>query len=165
MAKAYGAERRTMGKPIDQHEMIAENLDGIEEIDRVGLRALAFAPPFARRSATSWSCSAPLLPSRPGPRPNGNGAAEAPDEVARRQARSHGARCRCSSTWPPRRPWRSRLTPADPGGNGYMTRDRRPEVVARRARVPVYEGTSQIQALMATKDALGAPSSSARKNS
>ena len=42
------------------------------------------------------------------------------------------------------------------GGNGYM-REYGAEKLLRDALVlPIYEGTSQIQALMATKDTLGA---------
>ena len=40
MARAYASDRRSMGKTIDQHEIIADYLDEME-VDILGLRALA----------------------------------------------------------------------------------------------------------------------------
>src|SRR5581483_4180231 len=45
MARAYAAERRSMGKSVDRHEMIADYLDEME-IDVIGLRALAVHAAF-----------------------------------------------------------------------------------------------------------------------
>jgi alkylation response protein AidB-like acyl-CoA dehydrogenase len=139
MARAYAAERRSMGRPLDHHEMIADYLDEME-IDLIGLRALAMHGAFhdelasrmtllgnsdsgaiARHKAAARRAT-PLLKYL---------AAEKAVELARRNLQIHG-------------------------GNGYM-REFGAEKLLRDALVmPIYEGTSQIQALMAMKDTLGA---------
>jgi len=146
MAREYAAERPSMGKTIDRHEIIADYLDEMAS-DIEGLRALAMygacEEELARRKEVLGSSGAP--------------------EAARsaREARAHSERAR-------------RVTPllkylgAEKavemarrclqihGGNGYM-REYGAEKLLRDALVmPIYEGTSQIQALMAMKDALGA---------
>lgn len=146
MARAYAAERPSMGKTIDQHEMIADYLDEME-IDILGLRALTVYGGFHEEMAQKLD-----IVIRTG---------LADDELAcTRQSNSHRARSR-------------RVTPllkylgAEKavemarrclqihGGNGYMT-DYGAEKLLRDAMVlPIYEGTSQIQALMAMKDTLG----------
>src|SRR5215831_18378222 len=45
MARAYATERRSMGKTIDRHEIIADYLDEME-VDIIGLRALAMHAAF-----------------------------------------------------------------------------------------------------------------------
>jgi len=148
MARAYAAERRSMGKTIDQHEMIAEMLMNMDT-DVRALRALAvtaayheemsqklalldrfagdaseeerrrFAEELPRHRATSRRLT-PLLKYL---------AAEKAVEIARSNMQIHG-------------------------GVGY-TKDYLAEKLLRDALVlPVYEGTSQIQALMAMKDTL-----------
>jgi alkylation response protein AidB-like acyl-CoA dehydrogenase len=148
-AKEYAAGRRSMGKTIDRHEMIADYLDEMES-DVQAIRALAvhgayheelaqkiailqqFAPggevekkeleKRARRHRRQARRVTPLLKYL---------AAEKAVEMARRALQIHG-------------------------GSGY-TKDYAPERLLRDALVmPIYEGTSQIQALMAMKDALGA---------
>jgi 3-(methylthio)propanoyl-CoA dehydrogenase len=149
LARAYAAERRSMGKPIDQHEMIADYLAEME-IEIVSLRALAMDAAYHDELGQKKLLFGRHL---------------ARDEASRvaleREARAHLARVR-------------RLTPllkyqaAEKavemtrrclqihGGNGYM-REYPAEKLVRDALVmPIYEGTSQIQALMAMKDTLGA---------
>lgn len=134
-AREYAAERRSMGKTIDKHEMIADYLDEMET-DVQGLRAMAFASAFAEEmtqklellgrhgESRRWHREArrltPLLKYL---------ASEKSVEMARRAIQIHG-------------------------GNGY-TRDYPAEKLLRDAIVmPIYEGTSQIQSLMAMRDAL-----------
>src|SRR5689334_23758908 len=89
MARAYAAERRSMGKTIDRHEMIADYLDGME-IDLVGLRALAVHAAFHEEVGHKLELFGSALPVRSGPGANGKGnghgkgAAESPGEAARR---------------------------------------------------------------------------------
>src|SRR5689334_18042082 len=87
MARAYAAERRSMGKTIDRHEMIADYLDGME-IDIVGLRALAVSAAFDEEVGHKLELFGAALPARPGAATNGNGrrngAAESPVEAGRR---------------------------------------------------------------------------------
>lgn len=147
-AKAYADERWSMGKPIAKHELIADLLDEMRT-DVQALRTLAVA------SAVHEEMSQKLaLFERFG--------AVATDEERQRLARElpmHRARSR-------------RFTPllkylaAEKaveiarrnmqihGGVGY-TQEYGAEKLLRDALVlPVYEGTSQIQSLMAMKDTL-----------
>lgn len=148
MARAYAQQRPSMGKTIDRHEIIADYLDEMST-DIVGLRALAVRAAFN-------------------------------EEVAQRsRLRRDHLTTEGSEEWTTldgdfrERTWRSRLTTplikflaAEKaveisrralqihGGCGY-TQEYGAEKLLRDALVlPIYEGTTQIQALMATKDAL-----------
>jgi alkylation response protein AidB-like acyl-CoA dehydrogenase len=148
-AKAYAAERRSMGKAIDRHEMIADYFDEMET-DVLGLRALAMHGAFheevghkkelfgqatagdaadlerlageARAHRAAARRATPLLKYL---------AAEKAVEIARRCLQIHG-------------------------GNGYMREYGAEKLLRDSLVMPIYEGTSQIQALMAMKDTLGA---------
>jgi alkylation response protein AidB-like acyl-CoA dehydrogenase len=149
LAEGYAAERKSMGKTIDKHEMIADYLDEMRT-DAAGIRALAIHAALDEELAQKcWLISqygttlsdierkeleregnrrkraarraTPLLKYL---------AAEKAVEIARRALQIHG-------------------------GAGY-TKDYGAEKLLRDALVmPIYEGTSQIQALMAMKDTLG----------
>ncbi len=148
LAKDYAAQRPSMGKTIDRHEIIADYLDAMDS-DIRGLRALATKAAFneeiahrlrlrrdhltepntpawhrfdAEARSRTWDSRlvTPLVKFL---------AAEKAVEIARKAVQIHG-------------------------GCGY-TREYGAEKLLRDALVlPIYEGTSQIQALMATKDAL-----------
>jgi len=148
LANDYASQRESMGKTIDQHEIIADYLDEMAT-DIQGLRALAihgaYQEELSRKSKmnlerapdlselerkrlealeeeASWKArkTTPLVKYL---------AAEKAVEMARRCVQIHG-------------------------GVGY-TKEYEAEKLLRDATVmPIYEGTSQIQALMATKDAL-----------
>jgi len=143
MAAAYAEGRRSMGKPIARHEIIADYLDEMRT-DIQAIRALAMhagvheeagrrldllrqqgGPVDERTIAEHRAASrraTPLLKYL---------AAEKAVEMARRNLQIHG-------------------------GSGYM-KDFGAEKLLRDALVmPIYEGTSQIQSLMAMKDTLGA---------
>jgi 3-(methylthio)propanoyl-CoA dehydrogenase len=135
VAKAYASERRSMGKTIDQHELIAEMLEDME-VTLIGMRALAVESCFAEemfrkqklmgdeRSAKRWAKIArrltPLLKYL---------AAEAAVDFSRKCLQIHG-------------------------GNGYMCEYPAEKLLRDALVMPIYEGTSQIQALMAMKDTL-----------
>jgi alkylation response protein AidB-like acyl-CoA dehydrogenase len=148
MAKAYAEERRSMGKPIARHEMIADYLDEMRT-DIQGLRALAVASAYHEELSQKLALlerftglATPAERTRvrrdlPHHRARSRRftpllkylAAEKAVEIARRNMQIHG-------------------------GVGY-TKEYGAEKLLRDALVlPVYEGTSQIQALMAMKDAL-----------
>ena len=150
MAREYAAERPSMGKTIDRHEMVADYLDEME-VDIQGLRALAMYGGYHEELAQRYRMGRDFLAE--------------PDSVERERYdalfRTHSAKAR-------------RVTPLAKymgaekaveiarrnmqihGGVGY-TKEFGAEKLLRDAMVlPVYEGTSQIQALMAMKDALGA---------
>jgi len=149
MAAAYASERHSMGKAIERHELIADYLAEMA-CDTVGLRALGMEAAFQEELGIkqgifgrfSWS-----------------GKTTAEDIT--REGREHRAIAR-------------RLTPLFKylaaekavemarrclqihGGNGYMTEFGAEKLVRDALVMPIYEGTSQIQALMAMKDRLSA---------
>lgn len=146
LAKDYAAERPSMGKTIDKHEMIADLIDEME-IDIIGIRALAMEGAVQEELAHKKTLADKL------------GGPAIADKRRRGEIRAHKKRAR-------------RVTPllkylaAEKavemarrcvqihGGNGYM-REYGAEKLLRDAVVmPIYEGTSQIQSLMAMKDCL-----------
>ncbi len=150
LAKEYAEQRPSMGKTIDRHEMIADYLDEMRT-DIQGIRAIAMHGAYHEEMAQKLQIQHDLA---------------APDNDVERAAlakkiASHKRKAR-------------RVTPllkyiaAEKavemarrcvqihGGNGYM-KEYGAEKLLRDAMVmPIYEGTSQIQALMAMKDTLGA---------
>jgi alkylation response protein AidB-like acyl-CoA dehydrogenase len=148
MARDYAAERRSMGKVIGRHEMLADYLDEMRT-DVQALRALAVASAFHEEMSQKLSLlerfealgteaeRARLRAELPRHRARARRftpllkylAGEKAVEIARRNMQIHG-------------------------GVGY-TREYGAEKLLRDALVlPVYEGTSQIQSLMAMKDTL-----------
>jgi alkylation response protein AidB-like acyl-CoA dehydrogenase len=146
LAAAYARDRVSMGKPIGRHEMIADYLDEMHT-DIQGIRALAVHGAFHEEMAQKLDMM--LRFSGQGADATRLGqrlfhhraqarratpllkylAAEKAVELARRCIQIHG-------------------------GVGY-TRDYGAEKLLRDAMVmPIYEGTSQIQSLMAMKDTL-----------
>jgi hypothetical protein len=145
LARAYAAERHSMGKPLERQEIIADYLCEMAT-DIVGLRALAMHAAFheelgykkalfgrymPHENAQQMQCEArahravgrhatPLLKYL---------AAEKAVEMARRCLQIHG-------------------------GNGYMKEFGAEKLLRDALVMPIYEGTSQIQALMAMKDCL-----------
>jgi len=146
LAREYAAQRPSMGKTIDRHEMIADYLDEMAT-DIVGIRALAMTAgmheELAQKKAMRLRFDPDSLEHRVEERAIAEHrraarrltpllkylAAEKAVEMARRCVQIHG-------------------------GNGYI-REYGAEKILRDAMVlPIYEGTSQIQALMAMKDTL-----------
>ena len=147
-AKAYASERASMGKTIDRHEMIAEYLETIQtEIQ--GIRAMAVTAGFHEEMAQKMA-----LAIRYGD------LEEIERKRMERQLKSHQKKARRITPLlkyfgAEKAVEHARTTLQIHGGNGY-TREYLPEKLLRDALVmPIYEGTSQIQALMAMKDTLG----------
>jgi alkylation response protein AidB-like acyl-CoA dehydrogenase len=146
MAQAYAAERRSMGKPIERHEMIADYLSEME-CDIVALRALSMDAAFHDEVAHKLDLFGNFVPAYAGDAPKRARyhhrrarratpllkylAAEKAVEITRRCLQIHG-------------------------GNGYMKEFGAEKLVRDSLVLPIYEGTSQIQSLMAMKDTLGA---------
>lgn len=147
-AKAFAAERVSMGKTIDRHEMIADYLDEMKT-DIHGIRALAMEGAYneemaqkigillksgilSESDAAHWEAEqkrfslksrkvTPLLKYL---------ASEKAVELAQRAIQIHG-------------------------GAGYITEYGVGKLLRDAMAMPIYEGTSQIQSLMAMKDSLG----------
>ncbi len=147
-AREYAAERRSMGKPLDRHEMIADSLDEMRT-DIQGLRALAMYAAVHEELAEKEALRLRLAPP--------------PDELERkrleRRVKHHRRRLRRATPLlkylaAERAVGMARACLQIHGGNGY-TPDYPAEKLVRDSLVlPIYEGTSQIQALMATRDTL-----------
>lgn len=149
LARDYAAGRPSMGKTIDRHEMIADMLDAMRT-DLQGVRALAvmggYYEELGQRLRTSLLFA--------------EGVATA-DERADLERRMRSARKRARRLTPLAKYLASEVAVDVArrglqihGGVGY-TADYGAEKLLRDALVlPIYEGTSQIQCLMAMKDTL-----------
>jgi alkylation response protein AidB-like acyl-CoA dehydrogenase len=148
LARDYAAERPSMGKTIDRHEMIADMLEEMET-DICGIRALTYAcaehEEISRRMkilrAAQERAGAPT------------------DAEAVRVERRHS---RKSRRYTPMAKYLASEKACEMarraiqilGGVGYI-KEYGAEKLLRDALVfPIYEGTSQIQALMVMKDTL-----------
>ncbi|MEM7589330.1 MAG: acyl-CoA dehydrogenase family protein [Myxococcota bacterium] len=148
IALEHARQRVTMGKPIIQHEMIADYLAHIQT--RIhALRALAFAACFAEEKSYLLELLQHVQPTR-----------NLPEQQRRKRQFEH---------WK----WRARmLAPLTKymgselavyacrmamqilGGVGYMKEYKVQRWLRDSLILPIYEGTSQIQALMVLKDHL-----------
>lgn len=147
-AAAYTAERRSMGKTIDRHEMIADYLETMKtEIQ--GIRAMAMAAGFHEEMAHKLQLAI-----------DHGDLSDAAKARLRGQMKSHQRKSRRITPLlkyfgAEKAVEHARIALQMHGGNGYI-KEYLPEKLVRDAIVmPIYEGTSQIQALMAMKDTLG----------
>jgi alkylation response protein AidB-like acyl-CoA dehydrogenase len=156
-AKAYAAERRSMGKTIDRHEMIADYFDEMET-DILGLRALAMHAGFHEEVGRKKELF-------------GKHLQRDPEELAR-EIKAHKAAARRATPLlkylgAEKAVETARRCLQIHGGNGYMREYGAEKLLRDSLVLPIYEGTSQIQALMAMKDTLGgiikSPQAFARK--
>jgi alkylation response protein AidB-like acyl-CoA dehydrogenase len=148
LAREYAAERKAFGKTIDRHEMIADYLDEMESTT-AGLRSLGFASAFNEEMAF-----------RIGIHLRRNTAlSESEIKSLRNDEARHKA---LSRRFTPLFKYLSSEAAVEfaqrcvqiHGGVGY-TKEYGAEKLLRDAMVmPIYEGTSQIQALMVMKDTL-----------
>jgi 3-(methylthio)propanoyl-CoA dehydrogenase len=146
MARAYAAERHSMGKPIERHELIADYLSEMES-DIVGLRALAMEAAFHDEVAHKLDLFGRFVPLE--------------GEDAAQRARRHHHRARRATPLlkylaAEKAVEMTRRCLQIHGGNGYMKEFGAEKLVRDSLVLPIYEGTSQIQSLMAMKDTLGA---------
>jgi alkylation response protein AidB-like acyl-CoA dehydrogenase len=148
MACAYAAERKSMGKTIDRHEMIADYLDEMQT-DIQGIRALAVHCLTENEIAQKEQV---ILKA---------GVLRDPHEIEKHQ-RSHKRHARTARRLTPLLKYlaaekaveMARTCVQIHGGVGY-TKEFGAEKLLRDAMVmPIYEGTSQIQSLMVMKDTL-----------
>ncbi|MBX7191309.1 MAG: acyl-CoA dehydrogenase family protein [Sandaracinaceae bacterium] len=146
LAEAYARERVSMGKTIDRHEMIADYLDEMRT-DVRGLRALAAHATFHEEMGQKLD-----LRRR---------ARKAEDPELDRAIRSHRARSRRATPLlkylaAEKAVEMARRCVQIHGGVGYTTEYGAEKLLRDAMVMPIYEGTSQIQSLMAMKDTLSA---------
>lgn len=145
-AKEYAEQRPSMGKTIDRHEMIADYLDQMKtEIQ--GLRAIAVNGAWHEELSQKLDIAARADPSRA--------------EQFRSKRKRHAKAARrltplLKYVAAEKAVEMARLSVQIHGGNGYTTEFGAEKLLRDAMVMPIYEGTSQIQGLMAMKDTLGA---------
>jgi alkylation response protein AidB-like acyl-CoA dehydrogenase len=150
IATDYAAQRRSMGKTIDKHEMIADYLDEMRT-DVQALRALCVYGTYHEELSQKLSMRVR------------NDAAMSANEKATIEKRIRKHKRAARRVTPLLKYFgaekaveMARRAVQIHGGVGY-TKEYGAEKLLRDAMVmPIYEGTSQIQSLMAMKDTLGA---------
>jgi alkylation response protein AidB-like acyl-CoA dehydrogenase len=145
-AREYAHQRRTMGQTIDRHPIVAEMLMDME-LDIAGLRALAFD---AANQVEISSKLDMLLRMMPPSDPEQKKNLERKQRKYSKRARLLTPLLKYAAAEAAVRITRNNMQII--GGPGYM-REVGAEKLLRDALVlPIYEGTSQIQALMSLKD-------------
>lgn len=148
-AQRYAAGRVQMGRPIREHPMVADMLLDMETTV-AGLRALAYEATAQYDIAEGLRCEADRLP--PGdPRRT---ALERRVRAARRYLRELTPLVKWFGAEEAIRV--CRLAMQIHGGYGVVKEYQVERIMRDSLILPIYEGTSQIQALMAVKDLLKA---------
>ena len=147
-AKAYAAQRPSMGKTIDQHEIIADYLEEMET-DIQGIRALAVHAAWHEELATRQRLRLKFLVE-----PGSDEAEALEREVKRLKYKSRLVTPLLKFIAAEKAVEIARRNVQIHGGCGYMTEYDAERMLRDALVMPIYEGTTQIQALMATKDAL-----------
>ncbi len=148
MAKAYAEERRSMGKVIARHEMLADYLDEMRT-DVQAMRALGVAGAFHEEMSRKLELIGKFTESG-----TPEDTARAKRELARHTALARRYTPLLKYLATEKAVEIARRNMQIHGGVGY-TREYGAEKLLRDSLVlPVYEGTSQIQSLMAMKDTL-----------
>ena len=150
IATDYAAQRKSMGKTIDKHEMIADYLDEMRT-DVQALRALCVHGTYHEELAQKLQIRVRV------------DATLSADEKAKLEKEIRGHKRAARRVTPLLKYFgaekaveMARRAIQIHGGVGY-TKEYGAEKLLRDAMVmPIYEGTSQIQSLMAMKDTLGA---------
>ena len=148
LAADYAAERRSMGKSIDRHEMIADYLEEMRT-DVQALRAVCVHGAFHEEIASKNEIHLNFGDLTDDER------AELERDTKRRKRLARRVTPLLKYFGAEKAVEMARRCVQIHGGVGY-TKEYGAEKLLRDAMVmPIYEGTSQIQALMAMKDTLG----------
>lgn len=144
----YAQQRRSMGKSIDRHEMIFDYLDEMKT-DIQGIRALAMDAGFHEEMAQKLKLKIRFWPPED----------EAELDALKKALKRH--------TWASRKITpllkyiasekavdMARMAIQIHGGSGYIKEYPVEKLLRDAVVMPIYEGTSQIQSLMAMKDTL-----------
>jgi len=148
LAKAYASVRKSMGKTIDQHELVADMLDEMETSTQ-GLRALAIRAAALNGRATRLRLRSKVLPTEDTPE-HAAMAAELRELQMQTRMLTPLVKLVGSET----AVHLARMAVQIHGGCGYTTEYGAEKLLRDAMVLPIYEGTTQIQALMATKDNL-----------
>ena len=148
LASSYAQERVTMGKPIARHEMIADYLDEMDITIR-GLRAITFEAAFHEEVASRMKGLMKIDP----PRTDEERARRA-KEIRRHKRKARALTPLIKYIGGEASVHHARMAMQILGGIGYITETGAEKLLRDALVIPVYEGTSQIQALMALKDTI-----------
>lgn len=148
MATEYAALRRTMGKSIDQHELVAEMLMDMD-LDIRGLRALSFEALNAQELSHKYEMLLKFIPDS-----NPEKRADLEKKLKRAKRRSRELTPLIKYQGGEKAVELARKNMQIHGGSGYMAEVGAEKLLRDALVIPVYEGTSQIQSLMALKDNL-----------
>ncbi len=149
LAAAYAAERRSMGKSIDRHEMIADYLDEMRT-DIQALRAVCVHGALEEEIGQKLEIRLRFA--------EGLGELEKKRlerEMKRRKAAARRVTPLLKYFGAEKAVEHARRCVQIHGGVGYTTEYGAEKLLRDALVFPIYEGTSQIQALMAMKDTLG----------
>jgi len=149
LARNYAAERTSMGKTIDRHEMIADYLEEMDT-DVRAIRALAVYAAFEEEISQRKSRALQI-----GVEPGSLESKRLERELAEHQRKSRRATPLLKYIASEKAVEISRRAIQIHGGAGYMVEYGAEKLLRDAMVMPIYEGTSQIQALMAMKDTLG----------
>lgn len=148
LAAGYAAERRSMGKTIDRHELIADYLDEMRT-DIQALRAMCMYGAYHEEVGTKLE-----LRLRYASHPNDTERKRIEREMKEHRMKARRVTPLLKYFGAEKAVEMARRCVQIHGGVGY-TKEYGAEKLLRDAMVmPIYEGTSQIQALMAMKDTL-----------
>jgi 3-(methylthio)propanoyl-CoA dehydrogenase len=148
LAKSYAAERPSMGKTIDRHEMIADYLEQMQT-DIQGLRALAVYGAMNEELAQKWQ-----LFSEHTTQSSSLDAKRLLRKIETCKANARRVTPLLKYLSAEKAVEMARMCIQIHGGNGYMQEYGAEKLLRDAVVMPIYEGTSQIQALMAMKDTL-----------
>jgi 3-(methylthio)propanoyl-CoA dehydrogenase len=150
LARDYAAERQSMGKTIDRHEMIADYLEEMAT-DIQGLRALGVHGAYHEEMAQKIRMQLDFDPRL---------SADQRRQLERTQSWHAGQARRVTPLLKyygaEKAVEHARRAVQIHGGNGYTTEYGAEKLLRDAVVMPIYEGTSQIQSLMAMKDTIGA---------
>ena len=147
MASDYASMRPSMGKMIKDHEMIAEYLSDMK-LDIQAIRALAMTASF--HEEMNQKLQMQILSGR---------LSSSEQDLAERRCRLHKKKSRQLTPLlkylaSEKAVEHARLNIQIHGGVGYTKEFEAERLLRDALLLPIYEGTSQIQSLMATKDTL-----------
>jgi hypothetical protein len=148
MSREYAAGRYSMGKTIDQHELVADMLDDMQSSIE-GLRALCMRVAILNETYQRQRMRLLYLSSE--------GTSEHRDlttevQTLKAQTRELTPLVKMAASETAVR--LARMAIQIHGGSGYTTEYGAEKLLRDALVLPIYEGTTQIQALMATKDNL-----------
>lgn len=148
MAAEYASVRQSMGKTIDQHELVADMLDEMQA-SAEGLRALCMRVAMLNETYQRKRMQLNHLMSEDDP---SRGALSREVEALKSQTRRLTPLVKLVGSEVAVRS--ARMAIQIHGGSGYTTEYGAEKLLRDALVLPIYEGTTQIQALMATKDNL-----------